>query len=173
MIIDVTRNCVATEFLKPDVSIDRERTADRFSYNIMLRFIFLLIGLVFANHQALAVSFDEARHLLARTGFGSPSPAQIDKILPLSYEAAVDQILDGVRDQAATPIPKFQTEPADRRKIKNMDKATRQDYQRRNQADRKQIRFWWVQEMLDTPSPFTEHMVLFWHNHFVSEINKV
>jgi uncharacterized protein (DUF1800 family) len=30
-----------------------------------------------------------------------------------------------------------------------------------------------MQEMLATPSPLTERMVLFWHNHFVSSFNKV
>jgi uncharacterized protein (DUF1800 family) len=31
----------------------------------------------------------------------------------------------------------------------------------------------WVKEMLTTQSPFTEHMAMFWHNHFVSEFKKV
>jgi len=139
----------------------------------MIRFLVVLIGLVITIPQASAISFDEARHLLARTGFSSPSPKEIDKILPLSYEAAVDQILNGVRKKALTPLPKFQTEPADRIKRKDMDAKTRLEHQRLNNQDRREARFWWIREMLETPSPFTEHMVLFWHNHFVSEINKV
>ena len=35
------------------------------------------------------------------------------------------------------------------------------------------MRAWWVQEMLATPSPLTERMTLFWHNHFVSSQQKV
>ncbi|HEY5306955.1 MAG TPA: DUF1800 domain-containing protein, partial [Casimicrobiaceae bacterium] len=35
------------------------------------------------------------------------------------------------------------------------------------------LRAWWVQEMLATPSPLTERMTLFWHNHFVSSQQKV
>ena len=35
------------------------------------------------------------------------------------------------------------------------------------------MRAWWVQEMLVTPSPLTERMALFWHNHFVSSQQKV
>ena len=34
-------------------------------------------------------------------------------------------------------------------------------------------RAWWVHEMLVTPSPLTERMTLFWHNHFVSSQQKV
>src|SRR4029077_19443855 len=35
------------------------------------------------------------------------------------------------------------------------------------------LRGWWTQEMLVTPSPLTERMTLFWHNHFVSSQQKV
>jgi uncharacterized protein (DUF1800 family) len=36
-----------------------------------------------------------------------------------------------------------------------------------------ELRGWWVEEMLVTPSPLTERMTLFWHNHFVSGQQKV
>src|SRR5476649_2529554 len=36
-----------------------------------------------------------------------------------------------------------------------------------------ELRGWWMTEMLTTPSPLTEKMVLFWHNHFVSSLQKV
>lgn len=34
------------------------------------------------------------------------------------------------------------------------------------------IREWWVREMIETDSPFTEKMTLFWHNHFTSSLEK-
>jgi len=141
----------------------------------MIKLIIPIWILIACSSQAFAISFDEARHLLARSGFGSPSPHAIEKILPLSYEAAVDQLLNGVRKKAMTPLPKFHTKPMDRRdrKTKDMDAKTRRAYQDQINEDQRQLRYWWIQEMLDTPSPFTEHMVLFWHSHFVSEINKV
>ena len=36
-----------------------------------------------------------------------------------------------------------------------------------------ELRGWWVSEMITTPSPLTERMTLFWHNHFVSSQQKV
>jgi len=36
-----------------------------------------------------------------------------------------------------------------------------------------ELRSWWLTEMLVTPSPLTEKMTLFWHNHFVSSQQKV
>ncbi len=35
------------------------------------------------------------------------------------------------------------------------------------------LRGWWLREMVATPSPLTERMTLFWHNHFVSAQPKV
>jgi uncharacterized protein (DUF1800 family) len=36
-----------------------------------------------------------------------------------------------------------------------------------------ELRGWWLREMVATPSPLTERMTLFWHNHFVSAQPKV
>ncbi|MBT6362342.1 MAG: DUF1800 domain-containing protein [Rhodospirillaceae bacterium] len=140
---------------------------------MIVRFLLLIFCLIVGSGRAYAISFDDARHLLARTGFGTATPTEIDKILPLSYEAAVDSILDGVLDIARTPVPKFQSNPLERPTVKRLDKAAKKEFKKRNREDRKALKFWWIQEMLETPSPFTEHMVLFWHNHFVSEIRKV
>jgi uncharacterized protein (DUF1800 family) len=45
------------------------------------------------------------------------------------------------------------------------------------QAERRdqvlELSTWWYSEMLTTPSPLTERMTLFWHNHFVSSVRKV
>jgi hypothetical protein len=57
----------------------------------------LFVALISLNSTAHAISFDEARHLLARTGFGVADPARIRALQPLSFEAAVDQLLGQVR----------------------------------------------------------------------------
>ena len=48
-------------------------------------------------------------------------------------------------------------------------KAARQ----KNAAHELELRAWWMGEMIKTPSPLTERMTLFWHNHFVSSTQKV
>lgn len=72
---------------------------------MVCRFLFLLC-LIFPSHSAQAISFDEALHLLARTGFGMPHPDKTAKLIPLSYKVAVDKILDGVTDTTSMPAPK-------------------------------------------------------------------
>jgi hypothetical protein len=56
-----------------------------------------VMALVCFNGPAGAITFDEARHLLARTGFGVAEPEKIKTLQPLSYEAAVEALLNQVR----------------------------------------------------------------------------
>ena len=46
-------------------------------------------------------------------------------------------------------------------------------FQKNRQEQTRELKELWIKEMLTTQSPFTEHMTLFWHNHFVSEFKKV
>ena len=49
----------------------------------------------------------------------------------------------------------------------------RKAFQQQQVREGLELRAWWLQEMLATPSPLTERMTLFWHNHFVSSQQKV
>jgi uncharacterized protein (DUF1800 family) len=40
-------------------------------------------------------------------------------------------------------------------------------------ADLERLKAWWVYRMLLGPDPFTERLVLFWHNHFATSARKV
>ena len=71
-----------------------------------------LPSIVFATRASQAVSsmgFDEARHLLMRTGMG-PTPAEIRSTEALDYSAAIDRLLGKVRTQAQTPGPGWVSE---------------------------------------------------------------
>ncbi len=55
----------------------------------------------------------------------------------------------------------------------NAPEMARKQFQQEQIREGLQLRGWWLNEMLTTPSPLTEHMTLFWHNHFVSSQQKV
>ena len=117
---------------------------------------------------------DDARHLLARTGFG-PTAAEVQRYAALTREQAVAQLLRDARTEAVTPPPSWATEQTPLR-APNAQEASveeRRAFQQRNVREGVELRAWWVQEMLATPSPLTERMTLFWHNHFVSSQQKV
>jgi uncharacterized protein (DUF1800 family) len=130
---------------------------------------------------AAAMGFDEARHLLSRASFGA-TPAEIRALELLDYTAAVDGLLANPRREATTPAPVWI----------GMGPEELQRLQKAAQAQRKQgvdgkklevilpvreqgreLRNWWVDEMIMTDQPLVERMTLFWHGHFTSSLMKV
>jgi uncharacterized protein (DUF1800 family) len=145
-----------------------------------------LLAVTLAAGPVGAIGFDDARHLLNRTGFGATvdDVAQFSK---LSWDQAVDQILDGTSTTPHTDLPYWADGPVGGilslrlLALQGMSGADvqlereaigrRQEGQTRNRGS--EIRAWWWNEMVQTDSPLTERMVLFWHNHFTSEIGVV
>ena len=113
----------------------------------LLFFSLLLLLLGLLSRAAFGMSFEEARHLLARTGFGG-TPEQIKALESTDYTEAVTAILKQPRQKPATPPPEWVNEPLmSRKQIKQL-----------SEEERKKLR---------------EQMTLFWHNHFTSGLRKV
>ena len=123
---------------------------------------------------AASMGYDEARHLLARTGFG-PTDAEIRGYAALTREQGVNLVLRDVRSEAVTPPPPFTLETTALRypRADNVTPEERKAFQQQLVRQGLELRAWWMHEMLVTPSPITERMTLFWHNHFVSSQQKV
>ena len=132
--------------------------------------------------------FDEqkAKHLLLRSGFGG-TERQIKAIANLGLEGAVDYIIDYDKLNDKEPIrgdefdpdimrPATRSEREGFRRARQSGDETmleklRQERQRRQRADRKQIaemERWWFKRIVETPKPFQEKMTLFWHGHFAT-----
>jgi len=133
----------------------------------------LVAGLAALDHA-------EARHLLSRTGF-APTLDEIEALLPMTREEAVDHLLDGVDDDihARPPVwtrlslkafyKRLELEPA-MMKRRGMEMMGQED---RREEHGRALKHWWYDQMLATDSPLTERLVLMWHNHFTSELEKV
>jgi uncharacterized protein (DUF1800 family) len=130
-----------------------------------------LAGPVFA---ASGMGVDDARHLLTRTGFGA-SPAEIVRFGAMSRSDAVEALLREVRNAPVTRPPAWATEmgPLRPAELAKASESERMAYRQQAQRQGLELRGWWMQEMIATPSPLTERMTLFWHNHFVSSQQKV
>ncbi len=122
---------------------------------------------------AAQLGFDDARHLLNRTGFAANAP-EIREFSRMSRDAAVDRLL-GWTDSASTlPAPEWTRlgyVPPPR--LKELSDEARKAYQRELIGQARDLKAWWMAQMLTTTSPLSEKMVLFWHNHFVSSLRKV
>ncbi|MBL8384391.1 MAG: DUF1800 domain-containing protein [Burkholderiales bacterium] len=131
-----------------------------------------LIGAGAGAAAAAGIGVDDARFLLARTGF-APTEAEVARLAPLARGEAVDALLAAVRTAAASVAPAWVDEPFERPPGAQSSEDARRAYQQREIRRGLELRSWWMREMLETPSPLTERMTLFWHNHFVSAQQKV
>ncbi len=133
-----------------------------------------------AARATSAMGFEDARHLLSRTALGA-TPADILTTQTLDYTAAVDRLLARFRRQAATPAPAWVSEGPSFLRQQARAQAEKEGVeakplkivQKRVQEEGRELRNWWVEEMITTDQPLVERMTLFWHNHFTSSIQKV
>ena len=124
--------------------------------------------------------FTTAAHLLNRAGFGGP-PVEIERLVSLGPDKAVDWFVDFERIPDATAGPEWARPDPDRRKKFEAARQATEEERRRilreeQQKQRQQItdlRRWWFQRMATGPHPFQEKMVLFWHGHFATSFEKV
>ncbi len=132
-----------------------------------------LVGCVTAAPQADALGPERARLFLTRTGF-APSEAEVARWAPLNQAQAVEQVLAETTRAAVRPAPPWVDEPIVRpRDLRAMSDDARKAERQKQVRYGLELRGWWVQEMATTPSPLTERLTLFWHNHFVSSQQKV
>jgi uncharacterized protein (DUF1800 family) len=123
--------------------------------------------------NSASLGYSAARHLLSRTGFAA-THREVLAFAKLSPEQAVDKILKGTRSEAMTLPPQWVNENyAALTKPRDMPPEERRAFQQDQNEKTQQLRLWWLGEMLTTPSPLSEKMTLFWHNHFVSSQQKV
>jgi uncharacterized protein (DUF1800 family) len=123
-----------------------------------------------------------AAHLLNRAGFGG-TPVEIQKLADAGQAGAISSLLDYENIPDATPDPTWaHSDPEElnqlRRAIKNAatpeDKRKAQDAFNHLRATRIfELRGWWLQRMAITPRPMQEKIVLFWHGHFATSVEKV
>jgi uncharacterized protein (DUF1800 family) len=96
-----------------------------------------------------------AIHILSRTLFGY-NLADIEFALSISLDDFIDNYL--LADKPEPPQPGFWVN----------------DTSSENSTERtRELTYWWMNQMLTQGYSFRERMVLFWHNHFVSDYVKV
>jgi uncharacterized protein (DUF1800 family) len=125
--------------------------------------------------KAATLGYDDARHLLNRVGFGA-TPAEIGRYAGMTRNEAVDALLTNTPVVAQTPPPAWTAEPMVLRyppRDTEAADAQRKMFVQEQTREGLELRGWWIDVMLTTPSPLTERMTLFWHNHFVSSQQKV
>src|SRR3954466_4802518 len=112
-------------------------------------------------YAAAPMGFDEARHLLNRTSFAA-NVDDIEAFAKLTRAQAVDQLLAWTSNyKIATPPPAWVNDFESPRRLRPLSDEQRKLAQREQVEKGVELRSWWMTEMLATPSPLTEKMVLF------------
>ena len=139
--------------------------------------------------MAKKMGFEAARHLFSRAGFGADYAA-IEAAAKRPAEEVVDALLTGAKGGKTTLAPPSFVGEAPARiemraKRREIMAETDPDKQEQIKAQMKrevvqtaivralELKGWWIQEMVATPAPLQEKMLLFWHNHFTSSLTKV
>ncbi len=122
---------------------------------------------------ATAIGIDGARHLLGRTIFGAPLD-QLQHYSSQTREEAVDSLLETLTTSAVTPLPSWASlTPSKIQQQRGKTAESRKAFQKSMRRWQGELRGWWARELISTPSPLTERLVLMWHGHFTSEMTKV
>jgi uncharacterized protein (DUF1800 family) len=140
-----------------------------------MRRLLMLLLILPLNAFAAGMGYADARQLLSRTGF-APTETEIETFATLTRAEAVGRLLADVRTEPQASPPPEVTEliPPERlRRLKNASEEEKKAFRREQFQKSLELRAWWYREMLDTPSPLTERMTLFWHNHFACSQQKV
>jgi uncharacterized protein (DUF1800 family) len=142
-------------------------------YSFLTRLLaaLLMAGWLTTAAAAVALGHDDARHLLNRAGLGA-SIAEVETYARLTRAQATERLLavrGGVIPQPDwVDAPYF---PPGRLSTLDAEARTRMQTERIERSI--ELQEWWLRQMLVTPDPLRERMTLFWHNHFVSGMQKV
>ncbi len=140
-------------------------------------------------------NYSTAAHLINRAGFGGP-PAEIEKLVDLGPDKAVDSLVDYEKIPDATQNPAWaKADPSrvdkflaykkmgerpsadmtqeQRSALEQKRREMIKQEQREQQLHILELRGWWLERMAKGPRPLQEKLTLFWHGHFATSAQKV
>ncbi|MEO7297290.1 MAG: DUF1800 domain-containing protein [Verrucomicrobiota bacterium] len=139
-------------------------------------------------------NYTTAAHLLNRAGFGGP-PAEIDRLVKMGPEKAVDHFVDyeKIPDATANPawakpdpgrMDKFAAYRKLNQRTGNMSQEERRSAEEKRRVMQREeqrtqimqileLRGWWIERMAKGSRPLQEKLTLFWHGHFATSAQKV
>lgn len=132
--------------------------------------IAVLLWLLSAEVQALSQA--DSHHLALRTGFAL-EPAQYARWQGLTRQQAVRQVLGSYEPEKVVRLPGWLRTPGAPIHFRQLSASQKKQAQKAQRQQGWQLKGWWLNQMIATRSPFTERMLLFWHNHFTSSLQKV
>ena len=92
----------------------------------------------------------------------------------MTRSKAVSYIINEIKTESWLPLPKFlDGSNPPYWIVGDLNSEEEQSFRVARDREMNEYRLWWIKEMIETPSPQTERLVLFWHNHFVSSYSAI
>jgi uncharacterized protein (DUF1800 family) len=114
------------------------------------------------------LDFSQARHLLDRCMFGAKK-SEIDAMVGKNISNAMSSLTI----TPSTPEPPLSYDPTDLAVTVGTTWINAAYDGTYNTPRLRSLRSWWIKQMMLQGSSLTEKMVVFWHNHFVTETETV
>lgn len=121
-------------------------------------------------HLQKIVDVVDARHLLERTGLGA-HPSEVQGLLGLTRSKAISRILENIDATEITVDPPefIYSKHFPEYWIRwDYEEYERQAFSISRDQEMSDFRKWWIRELISTPNPQGERLLLMWHNHFVT-----
>lgn len=109
----------------------------------------------------------EAAYFLRKVGF-DPSPDEVSPWLGKTRYKLIDAILSGLSTTPVVPVPEWTRKRVRYWGHRHWPKTRRSSFRATRRQEVGAQRQWWIKQMLATPSPMGERLVLFWENTFVA-----
>ncbi|HSG03633.1 MAG TPA: DUF1800 family protein [Marinobacterium sp.] len=113
------------------------------------------------------LSADEVAYILRKTGF-EPPPDEVEPWIGKPRSELVRYLLRTLSSDAVVPAPEWTGESVRYWGHGDWPEAQRAAFRSARQQEVGDLRLWWISQMLATPSPMGERMVMFWENTFVA-----
>ena len=110
-----------------------------------------------------------------RLGFSSAQAIKIetlgfDNFLKASFNVKIDTTLPKCLEDAPKKIKDYREL---RNKVKTFSEEKKKDFLKTQRKTAVELQKWWLNKMMYSEYPLIENMICFWHNHFVSTLQKV
>ena len=126
-------------------------------------------------HLQQYVDAADARHLLERTGLGA-HPSEVKRLIGLTRSKAISHVLENLDGTKVTVDPPefISAQHFPDYWIRwDYEESQRQAFRISRDQEMGDFRTWWVRELISTPNPQAERLLLLWHNHFVTAYSGV
>ncbi|MEZ4891963.1 MAG: DUF1800 domain-containing protein [Saprospiraceae bacterium] len=113
--------------------------------------------------------YEQAAHLLRRTGFGLKK-SEVDALMAMDMDSAVDQVLAVPANLPSPPLNNYNNPDFTDPNVPLGQTWVNQPFEQDAEFYRVESwRGWWLDRMINQSFSIQERLTLFWHNHFATE----